>query len=188
MNTHLIFERDWLRNSWLRLLGLVDYCNRAIKQGSWHQQNVDRFYALKDAVLKALFQEPPPGAVVQLKLVPYYRRCGRCKDVAGNRMRRNPAPRRFDYYLELIPPCEDDQETLEGAFVELGAVYHGRPFCFHVPVATASEWGIPVETLPRAEWTSEPEFHRQTFKGVFDEIELLLKYRQPRSADQEGGR
>src|SRR3954465_1363174 len=120
MNTHLVFERDWLRDSWLRLLGLVDFCNKAVKQGGWYQEDVERFYALKAAVLEARVREPPAGAVVQARLAPYYRRCGRCKDAAGDRMRRDPAARRFEHYLDQIPPCANDVESLDGASVELG--------------------------------------------------------------------
>jgi hypothetical protein len=70
-------------------------------------------------------------------------------------------------------------ESLDGASVELGTVYHGRSFSFHVPVAAAAAWGIRVDRLPKAEWVSGPEFHRQAFRGVFEEIDLLLRYRQP---------
>ncbi len=32
MNTANLFEDDWVKDKWLRLLGLVDYCNHAVKQ------------------------------------------------------------------------------------------------------------------------------------------------------------
>ncbi len=66
------FQKDWLKDPWLRLLGLADYCNHAIKQGEWYQEDIKQFYELKDAVMEKIYRNPPQGAVINLKKVSYF--------------------------------------------------------------------------------------------------------------------
>lgn len=65
------FQKDWLKDPWLRLLGLADYCNRAIKHGEWYQEDIKQFYELKDAVMEKIYRNPPQGAARSLRKVSY---------------------------------------------------------------------------------------------------------------------
>jgi hypothetical protein len=165
---------DYLKDPLLRLIAVVDQCNHAVKQGVWHQSDLERFYKMKDGLMERLYRNPPRGVEVILMLVPYVRRCKNCKDQAGSYMRSEANPQGFEHYLEMIPPCGNDYEDPERATFEMEVNYFGRTFCFHIPVQQAQDWGAEMTALERKEWVPAREFNHMKFAPVFDEIEALL--------------
>jgi hypothetical protein len=163
-------ERDPL----LRLIAVVDQCNHAVKQGDWHQSDLDTFYQMKDAFMEKIYRNPPMGMEVKLKLVPYLRRCPKCKDQAGNAMRSEGNSHNFEHYLERIPPCENDYEDAERATLEMDVRYLSRMFCFHIPVQQAQDWGVDMTALERKKSIPAKEFNHMRFAPAFDEIRALL--------------
>jgi len=119
---------EYLQNPLLRLIAVVDQCNHAVKQGDWHQSDLDVFYQLKDAFMEKLYRNPPKGVEVTWRLVPYLRRCKDCKDQAGNAMRGDANSQGFDHYLQKIPPCRNDYEVAERGAFEMEVRYLGRMF------------------------------------------------------------
>jgi hypothetical protein len=165
---------DYLRDPLLRLIAVVDQCNQAVKQGDWHQSDLDTFYHMKDEFMEKLYKKPPRGVEVVFKLVPYLRRCKNCKDPAGSYMRSDAKPQGFEHYLEMIPPCGNDYEDPERATLEMEINYLGRTFCFHIPVKQAQDWGVDMTALKRKEWIPAKEFNHMRFGPVFEEIHSLL--------------
>ncbi len=149
MESNSPMENKILNDCWLRLLGLLDYCNNAIKQREWFPEDVKEFYALKDMVMKQLHHYPPAGAAVTLKKVPY------------------------QTYRERAS-CSHGSELREDILIEMEIKYAGRIFCFHIPFDKTKDWGINIDALEQKEWLSSSEFNRANFKGVFEEIRLLL--------------
>jgi hypothetical protein len=149
MESNSLPGNDSLNDYWLRLLGLLDYCNHAIKQGEWFPEDVKEFYALKDMVMKKLYHHPPAGAIVTLKKVPYqnYRDCEH---------------------------CSHKPEIRKDILIEMEIRYAGQIFCFHIPFEKTKDWGINIHALEHKEWLSSREFNRENFKGIFEEIRLLL--------------
>lgn len=176
----------FLRDPLLRLIAVVDQCNHAVKQGDWLQSDLDTFYQLKDWFMEKIYRNPPTGVEVKLKLVPYLRRCSKCKDQAGDAMRNEATSHNFEYYLERIPPCENDYEVAERATFEMELNYLGRMFCFHIPVQQAQGWGVDMTALERKKFIPAKEFNHIRFTPVFDEIRSLLSMLPPFTMPSEG--
>ena len=62
-----IIRKEDQQDIWLRLLKLVDYCNHAVKQGEWYQEDIEQYYNLKDLMMEKFYRDPPPGAIITLK-------------------------------------------------------------------------------------------------------------------------
>ena len=169
-----MFEKDWLKDPWLRLFGLVDHCNHIVKEGDWYQEDKNLFYRIKDDLMEKVYRDPPSGAEVKLKLVPYLKRCEICKDRAGKQMRNDVAPKGFEYYLEQIPPCPRDFEISEKATIEMEITYFGRVFCFHVPADKIHDWCLDRDSIERKVFVSGKEFHHRIFRPIYEEIKVLL--------------
>lgn len=150
MNSDNYFENEIFKDHWLRLLGLVDYCNHAIKQGQWFPEDVKEFYALKDMIMEELYHNPPTGAKVTLKKVPYLNQYNDCK------------------------PCSQDSDHQKNILIEMEVMYAERVFCYHIPLKKTEEWGVNIDALEHKEWISSCDFNRMSFKGVFEEIRMLL--------------
>jgi hypothetical protein len=170
-----MFATDYLKDPWLRLLGLLDHGNHWIKEGDWYEEDKRLFYDLKDQIMEKIHREPPRGAVVNVLRVPYLQRCTQCKDKAGGLMRSSGGKTGFEYYLNQIPPCPDDVEIPERASLEMEVVYFGRLFCFHVPVDKMREWSIDVASLRTKDWIPARDFHHSQFKVLAEEIRLLTQ-------------
>gem|GEM_PF-524452 len=175
-----LFQNDWLKDHWLRLLGLVDYCNHAVKEGQWYEEDTKWFYDLKDLAMERVYREPPAGAEVTLKKVPYKKAFDQCKATVT---------------AHSLEKCEDDPDQAqtrphdldvqEKLLIEMEVTYAGRMFCFHIPTEKAVDWGVDMNMLDHKAWISSCEFHRISFKGVFEEIRLLLNLTQNQSAKKE---
>lgn len=169
------FDEDWLRDPWLRLLCLVDHCNRFIKEGNWYPEDKGKFYELKDALMEKVYRDPPRGATVNLKLVPSLMRCRSCVDKAEELMRSDPNHQGLDFYLERVEPCPMDTEVRGQSMVEMEMFYLGRIFCFHIPVDHMSAWGLDLSSLERKAWIPGEEFHRRMLAPLFEEMKVLLE-------------
>jgi hypothetical protein len=163
-----------LKDPLLRLIAVVDQCNHAVKQGDWHQTDLETFYGMKDELMERLYKKPPKGVEVRLTMVPYLRRCTNCKDKAGAAMRSDPDSKGFEHYLEMIPPCGNDYDDPDRATLEMEVKYLGRIFCFHIPLRQAQDWGVDSSLLERKQWIPSKEFNHIRFAPVFDEIRALL--------------
>lgn len=143
MELNNLLQNDRLTDHWLRLLGLVDYCNHAVKESKWYEEDVKHFYDLKDSVMEKLYLEPPAGATVSLKKVPYIKASDPCKANAVT-----------DYSLEECEddpdqahPCPQGLEVQEKVLIEMEVMYAARMFCFHIPTEKAKDWGVNMRAL-----------------------------------------
>ena len=160
--------------AWHKLLSLVDYFNRRIKEPGWRYEDKQVFYQLKDRMLKRIMQNPPRCLEVSMYYIPYIQYSSETRDRAGELMRRDRNQYNFEYYLTQVPPTADDIEIPEEAMVELQANCLRETYCFHMPVRLAEECGIIPSEMPRKEWIAAPEFHHKMMEEAKPIIESLL--------------
>jgi len=150
-----LFQTNDLKDIWRHLLNLVDYCNHAVKHGEWYQEDIIKFYNLKDSVMEKFYRDPPPEATVTLKKV------------------MKTSNDKFDY----SPDWEQHSQNTNGhgrILIEMEITYRGRMFCLHIPIEKATNWGLNIMSLSSKEWVPSREFNRQFFKDVFEEIQQLI--------------
>ena len=160
--------------AWHKLLSLVDFFNRRIKEPGWGYEDKQVFYQLKDRMLKRIIQNHPRCIEVSLYYIPYIQYSSETKDRAGELMRRERNQYSFEYYLTQVPPTVDDIEIPNKAMVELQANCLGETYCFHMPAELADGCGIISSELPRKEWVAAPEFHHNMLVEAEPIIESLL--------------
>lgn len=166
-------KKDNLSDIWLHLLRIVDYCNHAVKQGEWYQEDIGRFYGLKDAVMEKLYRNSPPGTMVNLQKVPYIKSLNNEKEEPVC-----PATRKH-YHTDSVCPLEPKQSSgnsnmKETILIEMQVTHAGQMFCFHIPFEKIKDWGLSVMALNTKKWVPSREFNRQFFRGIFEEIKKLL--------------
>ena len=160
--------------AWHKLLSLVDFFNRRIKEPGWKYEDKQVFYQLKDRMLKRIMQNPPRCLEVSMYYIPYIQYSSETKDRAGELMRRDRNQYSFEYYLAQIPPTADDIEIQGKAMVELQTNCLWETYCFHMPAELAAECGIISDELPRKKWVAAPEFHHNMLMEAEPIIESLL--------------
>ena len=160
-----------LEASWQKLLHLIEYFNRRIKEPGWLADDKQAIYSMKDQMLKTLLLKRPPCVELTLFYVPYILYSAATKDRAGQMMRQDGNRYGFEYYLSQIPPTESDREVPEKALIELQAVCMKEQFSFHMPVELAAQCGIDWKTLSRKPWVAAPEY----FHSLLAEAEPVIK-------------
>lgn len=167
-----IFQKIDLHDIWLRLLGLVDYCNHAVKRGEWYQKDVEQFYNLKDSVMKKLYRNPPDGVNVNLKRVLDAESSdnNEYEPESLSRLKLNEYP---DIPQER-QQYDENTDLCESTLIEMQVTHEGRMFCFHIPAEKVKDWGLNVTVLSFKKWIPSREFNRQFFKESFEKIQELL--------------
>jgi hypothetical protein len=167
------FRTRDINDIWPGLLGLVDYCNRAVKQGEWYPEDKKYFYNLKDAVMEKLYRDPPSGTTVSLKKVPYEKNYSNCADAPAGLTQYVYSPELSDLAGGCGRPSANTcvQETV---LIEMEVTFAGRMYCFHIPHEKAKDWELDLMSLSARKWVPSREFNRQFFKDYFEEIRTLL--------------
>jgi len=151
-----VFQESNQPDIWLRLLKLVDYCNHAVKQGEWYQEDIEQYYNLKDLMMEKFYRDPPPGAIITLK-----------KSIKPLKNGES------DLSSQMEQPCENN--NVQGkVLIEMEVTYEKQEFCFHIPLQKAKDWGLDMVELSSKDWIPSREFNRQFFKSVHEEIRQIL--------------
>lgn len=160
--------------AWHKLLSLVDFLNRRVKEPGWRYEDKQAFYQLKDRMLISIMRRAPRSLTVSLFFIPYIQYSSGTKERAGELMRGDRNQYSFEYYLTQVPPTANDVEIPEKAMVELQVKCLGETYRFHMPAQLVVECGIILGELPRKEWIAAPEFHHNMFAEAEPIIESLL--------------
>lgn len=163
-----------MNDKWFKLLTLLDQTDHLTKGGDWYMEDKMEFYDMKDNFLFYIINEMPEELEVQVNYIPYYKYSKETKDKAGELMREDDQWRPFKYYLSLVEPSEDDVELIDKGTIEIEITCQGRLFSFHVPQDKTEEWNLDIDALPRKEWISGKEFHREQYNNIKDELSQLI--------------
>ena len=162
------------KESWLKLLMLIDKLNRMVKEIDFNESSVNEFYKIKDEILELIIKHKQDFIKTQLSYVPYYRYSNTTKDKAGDLMRKDFTRKSFEYYLSKIDPSDEDIEMPEKATIEIIATIDSINFSFHLPYLKAKSFGIDIHNLPKKVWISNKDFQKKIFISQKEEILNLL--------------
>mgnify|MGYP007095020718 CR=1 FL=1 len=133
-----------MNDKWFKLLTLLDQTDHLTKGGDWYMEDKMEFYDMKDNFLFYIINEMPEELEVEVNYIPYYKY------------------------------SKDDVELIDKGTIEIEITCQGRLFSFHVPQDKTEEWNLDIDALPRKEWISGKEFHREQYNNIKDELSQLI--------------
>jgi len=163
------------KETWLKLIFMMDKGNHVVKEGFISEENKIDFYSLKDDFLNRLIKNTPPFISLSLKYIPYYKYSNQTKDKAGDLMRSDYNKKPFEYYLGLVEPSVYDIEIKEKATIEVIVTIENMEFSFHIPYQKTTGWNISIDDIPQKTWISNKEFKKDALEVLKTEIVSLMK-------------
>ncbi len=137
-------------------------------------------YAAKDALMRVFHRLLSRTGDVSYYLVPYLRRCARCKRRADALHEADPG-RTWEYHLNLMPRCPEDEEVPERSSIAQVIRWGGQRFEFHIPRPKIVGWGLDPQSLESKTWVPERDFDSQaaqpdvlSLQALIDELAALV--------------
>ena len=164
-----------MNDKWFKLLTLLDQTDHLTKGADWYMEDKMEFYDMKDQLLSYIIEYRPEELLIDIYYIPYYRYSKETKDKAGELMREDEEWRPFKHFLSMVEPSSEDVEVVEKGTIEVEVTCQNRVFSFQVPIDKTEDWNLNIDELPRKEWVSGKDLHREQFNKIKFELNDLME-------------